>query len=73
MICQAYEENVVDLKTIKESISKFKKGEFELEDKPRIGRPKETAAGDFQGLLYEDFYKSTRKLDRLLNVDYSLF
>jgi len=71
MICQAYIENAVGLTTIKEWFSKFKKSEFELEDKPRVGRPKETEADDLQVLLDEDDFQLTRELDRLLNIDYS--
>jgi len=49
----------------------IQKGEFELEDKPRVGRPKETSADDLQTLLDEDDSQSTRELGRLLNVDHS--
>ena len=50
MICQAYGENAVGLTTIKEWFSKFKESEFDLEDKLRVGRQKETSAGDLQAL-----------------------
>jgi len=68
MICQAYGENSVGLTTIKEWFSKFKKGEFDLKDKPRVGRPKETSADDLQALLDEDDSQLRRELDRLLNT-----
>ena len=45
MICQAYGENAVRLTTIKKWFYKFKKGEFDLEDKSRVGRPKEKKIG----------------------------
>jgi len=67
---QAYGENAVGLTTIKEWFFKFKKGEFNLEDKPRVDRPKETSADDLQALLDEDDSQSTRELGRLLNVDH---
>ena len=59
---QAYGENAVGLTTIKKWISKFKNGEFDLEDKPRVCRPKETQAEDLQALLDEDDSKSMREL-----------
>jgi len=61
--------NAVGLTTIKEWFAKFKKGEFDLEDKSRVGRPKETLADDLQALLDEDDSQSKRELGRLLNVD----
>ena len=40
-----------------------------MEDKPKVGRLKETSADDLQALLDEDDSQSTRELGRLLNVD----
>ena len=40
-IYQKYGTDSVGLTTIKEWYAKFKKGEFNLEDQPRSGRPKE--------------------------------
>ena len=56
------------LTTVIEWFSKFKKVEFDLEDKPRVGRLKETSADDLQALLDKDDSQSMRELSRLLNV-----
>ena len=42
-----------------------------MEDKPRLGRRKETSADNVQALLDEDDSQSTRELGRLLNGDHT--
>ena len=67
MICQAYEESAFGLITVKEWLSKFKKGELKLEHKPRVNRPKEAAADDLQAIL-DDHYTILRNLKAMGKV-----
>ena len=70
-IYQAYGTGSVGLTTIKEWYAKFKKGEFNLEDQPRSGRPKEMEDEELLVLLEEDDGQSTRELAKRVNVNQS--
>jgi len=52
-------------------VFQIQKGEFDLENIPRVGRPKETSGDVLQALLDEDDFQSMRKFSRLLNVDHT--
>ena len=42
LICRLYEKNAADISTIKKWFKKFRKGDFDLNDKTRSGGPQET-------------------------------
>lgn len=71
MIDEAYGDGSVGSSTCREWFAKFRKGEFDLEDKPRSGRPQEFGSEDLLALLNDDPTQSTLKLAKKLGVDHS--
>ena len=43
-------------------VSKFKNGEFDVEDKERSGRPKVYEDAELEALFYEDSYQTQKNL-----------
>ena len=70
-IAQAYGDNCVGASTCREWFAKFKKGDFDLQDKPRSGRPYEFENDDLQAILDEDSAQTTTELAKRLGVDQS--
>lgn len=70
-ITKAYGSGSVSYATVKNWFKKFKKGDFELEDKERSGRPKETEDQVLQELLDEDASQNSRDLADQLGVNQS--
>lgn len=70
-IWEAYGEDSVGLTTVKDWFAKFKRGEFNLDDKPRSGRLKETQDNDIKRLLEKDNTQSTRDIAKKLKINQS--
>lgn len=68
VICAIEGEHVVSETTCREWFRRFKTGDFDLNDKPRSGRPLETDEEELQALLHENPAQSTRELAAQLGV-----
>ena len=49
-------------------VSKFKNGEFDIEDKERSGRPIVYEDAELEALLDQDSYQTQEELERTLGV-----
>ena len=70
-ITQAYGADTVSYATVKNWFKKFRNGEYDLEDKQRSGRPKETEDSELEALLQEDSTLVTRDMAKILEIDQS--
>lgn len=70
-IDEAFGEDSVGTSTIREWFAKLKKGDFDLKDKPRSGRPQEFDNDDLKVLHEEDPCQTTKELGEKLGVDHS--
>ena len=70
MIDEAYGDGSVGNSTCREWFAKFKIGKYELDDKPRSGRPQELGGNNLQIPLDNDPIKSTLELAEKLDVDH---
>jgi len=70
-ICKVYGEGVVNVRVVQQWFSKFKGGNFELEDEFRAGRPKVMEANELEALLEQDRPQTTRELAAKLEVDHT--
>ena len=70
-ISSIYGENVVSVRTCQKWFTRFREGNFDLEDEQRPGRPQELETEGLPALLDEDLRLSTRELAAQLNVDHS--
>ena len=67
-ICTTYGENALDVRSCQNWFTKFRSGDFNLNDKERSGRPVEVNDDLLQELLEEDPRQSTRQLAKQLSV-----
>lgn len=70
-ICSTYGVNAVDVRTCQRWFTRFKAGNFDLDDKERDGRPVEADDTTLEELLKEDPRQSTRELALKLYVSQS--
>ena len=70
-ISSIYGENVFSVRTCQKWFTRFREGNFDLEDEQRPGRPQELETGGLQALLDEDQRQSTRERAAQMNVDHS--
>ena len=70
-ICKVYGENAISVRVVQQWFSKFRSGNFELEDEFRGGRPKAMEADELEALLQQDPRQTTRELAEKLEVDHS--
>ena len=70
-ITRTYGDGVISYATVKNWFKRFRNGEYDLEDKERSGRPKETEDEALQNLLDEDCTQTTRELADKLEVNQS--
>ena len=70
-ITEAYGNDSVGASTCREWFAKFKKGDFELKDKERSGRPPNLKTDKLEELLKEDASQTTRELAEKLEVNQS--
>lgn len=70
MIDEAYGDGSVGSSTCREWFAKFKKGEFDLDDKPRSGRPQEYGSDGLQTVLDDDPIQSTLNLAEKLDANH---
>ena len=70
-ISSIYGENVVSVRTCQKWFTRFREGNFDLEDEQRPGRPQELETDELEVLLDEDPDQSTRERATQMNVDHS--
>lgn len=70
LICEAYAEDFVSADMCEKWFRRFKSGNFNLDDKPRLGRLVRMKKGDLDEVLKEDLTQSTRKLTKQFEVDH---
>ena len=61
MICLAYDDNALDVRTCRNWFARFKSGDFDLNGNERSGRPIEVNDSTLEELLEEDLRQSTRE------------
>lgn len=70
-ICSVYGEDALSVRVCQNWFAKFRKGDYDLNDKERSGKPQELETDDLQALLDEDPRRSTRELAEQLQVDHA--
>lgn len=68
LICSTYGDNIVAENTCSNWFAKFRSGDFDINDKPRSGRPQETKDDELQALLDEDSAQTQEELAEQLGV-----
>ncbi|KMQ88586.1 mariner mos1 transposase [Lasius niger] len=71
IICETYGEGVLAENSCRNWFQRFKSGDFNMNDKPRSGRPQEVQDDDLELLLTEDPSLSAVDLAKVLNVNQS--
>ena len=66
-ICSVYGEGVIGESTAQKWFARFKKGDFEVKDLPRSGRPPEFDVERLAVLLKEDGHQTSRELAEKTN------
>lgn len=69
-ICSVYGEGIIGESTAQKWFAKFKKGEFDLNDMPRAGRPSEFDEELLKEHLKEDGRQTSRELAQKMNCDH---
>ena len=59
-ICSVYGEDAINERTRQRWFSRFREGNFGMEDKPRTGRPSSLDEDQLNALLHEDPRTTTR-------------
>ena len=54
ILCDTYGEEVVSVSMCEKRYRHSRNGDFDVDDRPRSGRPKETDDGELQALLNEN-------------------
>jgi len=70
-ICSAYGENAVTPRVCQKWFSRFREGNFDLEDRKRAGRPRELDCEYLEEVVGENPLQSTRKLACVLDFNQS--
>ena len=70
-LCSVYGENAVSLRLCYTWFSKFRSGNFSLEDAPRSGRPNVIEADQLKQTVVQNPHLSTRKMAAVINVSKS--
>jgi len=68
MICAAYGENAISHITCRRWYKKFRQGDFNLEDEPRIGRPQKIEMNELQILLDINSAQTEKELAEQLGI-----
>lgn len=68
LLVEAYNEDALSERTCREWFQKFKKGDFDVKDKDRSGRPKIYEDADLEKLLDEDSSQTQKELALSLEV-----
>lgn len=68
LLVEAYNEDALSERTCREWFQKFKKGDFDVNDKGRSGRPKIYEDADLEKLLDEDSSQTQKELALSLEV-----
>ncbi|XP_015178873.1 PREDICTED: flap endonuclease 1-like isoform X2 [Polistes dominula] len=68
LLVEAYNEAALSERTCREWFQKFKKGDFDVKDKDRSGRPKIYEDAELEELLEEDSSQTQKKLALTLEV-----
>ena len=61
-ICHTMGKGIISISTVRHWFSRFKNGNFELDDLPRSGRPSEANIDDLKSLIEQDPRSNTRCL-----------
>lgn len=69
-ICKVYGKNAVTAKTVRKWFAKFKRGDFNLEDKPRSGRPIKVDDDLITNIIASNSRISTDEIAHKLNIAY---
>ena len=69
-ICGAFGDQAVSVRVCQQWFSRFKNGDFDLNDKEHTGRPRETENDKIQALLDGDPRQSSRQLADKLGIDH---
>ncbi|WKY13153.1 hypothetical protein Q1695_004178 [Nippostrongylus brasiliensis] len=70
-LCSVYGEDVMSLRTVKRWFAKFSEGDYNIEDKPRSGRPSDLDLEALQADLENNSEQSTRQLSAKLSCSHS--
>ena len=70
-ICHAYGEGALEVRTCQNWFSRFKAGDFDLNDKEHTGRPVDADDSFLEDLLEEDPRRSSRELALSLSVSHA--
>ena len=68
LLVETYGEAALSERSCRDWFQKFKNGEFDIEDKENIGRPKVYKDAELEALLDQDSYQTQEKLARTLAV-----
>lgn len=68
LITQAYGESALCKRQCREWYRRFKKGDFDVEDKPRSGQPKKFEDAELKALLEQDPSQTQEQLAETLGV-----
>ena len=67
-ICSVYGVNALNVRVCQNWFTRFRNGNFDLEDQERSGRPQELETDELEALLEEDPRQSTTELAKQLGV-----
>ncbi|XP_026829826.1 histone-lysine N-methyltransferase SETMAR-like [Ooceraea biroi] len=70
-ICVVYGDNAVSERTVREWFVKFRRGEFNVEDRPRSGRPSAVDDDQIKALITNNQHITTREIAERLKVSNS--
>ena len=68
-ICMVYGEGVIGESTAKKWFTKFKNGNFDIDNTPRSGRPSDFDEDYLKALLKEESCQTNRELAEKINCD----
>jgi len=68
IICAAYGENAISHTTCKRWYQKFRQGDFNLENEPRVGRPQKIEMNELQALMNINSAQTEKEFAEQLGV-----